>query len=175
MLSVFRSALRKTFPCGILVLGFGCWIGCQGPDSSSDSDRAPGPVTFNRDIAPIVFKHCSGCHQPGQAGPFELLTYEDVRKRAQQVAVVTQSRFMPPWLPEPVGAGFVGSRRLSVRDLGLLQQWVDDGALEGDPLDLPTAPQWTEGWQLGEPDLVVEMVEPYTLPADPGGMYFEIL
>ncbi len=142
MLSVFRSALRKTFPCGILVLGFGCWI---------------------------------GCHQPGQAGPFELLTYEDVRKRAQQVAVVTQSRFMPPWLPEPVGAGFVGSRRLSVRDLGLLQQWVDDGALEGDPLDLPTAPQWTEGWQLGEPDLVVEMVEPYTLPADPGGMYFEIL
>jgi len=171
MLSLFRSARQKVFLYGILMLAVGFWIGCQGPDSSSDSDRAPGPVTFNRDIAPIVFKHCSGCHRPGQSGPFDLLTYEDVRKRAQQVAVVTQSRFMPPWLPEPVGAGFVGSRRLSVRDLGLFQQWVDEGALEGESPDLPSAPQWTEGWQLGEPDLVVEMLEPYTLPADPGDVF----
>ncbi len=165
MRSFFRSALRKILPCGFLLLG----IGCQGPDSSVDS--APGPVTFNRHIAPIVFKNCSGCHRPGQAGPFDLLTYEDVRKRAQQIAAVTQSRFMPPWLPEPVGAGFAGSRRLNVRDLGLIQRWVDDGALEGDPSDSPSAPQWAEGWQLGEPDLVVEMVEPYTLPAEPGDVF----
>ena len=74
--------------------------------------RDDRPPTFNKDIAPIVFKNCAVCHHPGGSGPFNLLSYEDVSKRAQQIAIVTGSRFMPPWLPEPGmgGAGRAGGR-----------------------------------------------------------------
>ena len=134
---------------------------------TSDAPIEPsGPVTFNGDIAPIVYKRCSGCHRPGQVGPFSLLTYDDAKSRAQQIEFVTQARIMPPWMPEPGKGQFKRNRRLTVRELGLIQRWISDGLLEGDPEDLSAPPQWTEGWQLGEPDLVVEMAESYTLSAD---------
>ena len=89
-----------------------------------------------------------------------LLTYRDVRERAQQIAIVTNSRFMPPWLPEPGRGEFANERRLSVEEINRIQQWVDEGAVEGDPSHLPPMPKWTDGWQLGEPDLVVERNDP---------------
>src|SRR5215469_16924318 len=58
-------------------------------------------VTYNRDVAPVVYQYCSSCHRPGEAGPFPLLTYQDVKKHGNQIVAVTQTRFMPPWLPEP--------------------------------------------------------------------------
>jgi tetratricopeptide (TPR) repeat protein len=122
-------------------------------------------LTFNKDIAPIVFKNCAACHRPGEPAPFSLLSYQDVRKRARQIAVVTESRFMPPWLPEEGHGEFRGQRRLTSNQIAAFRKWVEDGALEGDPDDLPSPIQFTQGWQFGEPDLVVEMAEPYTLPA----------
>ena len=122
-------------------------------------------LTFNKDVAPIVFENCAACHRPGEPTPFSLLSYQDVRKRARQVAVVTENRFMPPWLPEEGYGEFHGQRRLTSDQIATFRKWVEDGALEGDPDDLPPLPQFTEGWQFGEPDLVIEMTEPYTLPA----------
>ena len=123
-------------------------------------------VTFTRDIAPIVLAHCATCHRPGDAAPFRLLTYEDVRRRARQIALVTKNRSMPPWKPEPGYGAFAGERRLSDRQLELIQRWVELGAPEGDVRDLPPAPRWAGGWQLGEPDLVVAVPEPYLLATD---------
>ncbi len=130
-----------------------------------------GPVTFTRHVAPIIFAHCASCHRPGQAAPFPLLTYTDVSRRAKQVAEVTASRYMPPWLPVPGHGDFLDERRLSDSDLGVIQAWVKRGAPEGDPQDLPPAPEFPEGWQLGRPDLVVELPEAYTVPAEGRDVY----
>jgi len=123
------------------------------------------PVTFGRDIAPILFTNCAGCHRPGASAPFSLLSFEDAKSRAVRIAAVTRTRYMPPWLPEPGFGDFAGERRLSEEQIALIQAWVEGGAREGDPKDLPPVPEWDEVWKLGEPDLVIEMTEPYMLAA----------
>ena len=102
-------------------------------------------VTFNRDIAPIVFQYCAPCHRPGEAGPFPLLTYSDAKAHARQIAAVTATRFMPPWLPEPQPAKFADELRLSDEEIALVQRWVEQGAAEGAPEDLPPAPKFVPG------------------------------
>jgi Flp pilus assembly protein TadD len=123
------------------------------------------PVTFNRDIAPVVFHYCAPCHRPGEAAPFSLLTYADAKSRAKQIAAVTHSRYMPPWPPEPGEGEFEGERRLTDAQIKMIAEWAAAGAPEGDPADLPPRPAFTEGWQLGKPDLVLELERPYTLAA----------
>ena len=130
-----------------------------------------GPVTFNRDIAPIMFQYCSPCHRPGEAAPFSLLTYHDMRTHATQIVAVTRSRYMPPWLPVPGYGDFADARRLTGDQLRLIAEWVKQGATEGNPADLPSAPHFTEGWQIGPPDLVVRMPKPYHLAAGGGDVF----
>ena len=127
--------------------------------------QAPAPVTFSRDIAPIIFDKCGVCHHPDGPAPFSLLTYAAARQHATQIAAATQTRFMPPWKSEPAGGAFIGQRHLTDDEIALIERWVAGGALEGDPRPLP-APTWTEGWQLGKPDLVVTLPAPYQLPSD---------
>ena len=122
--------------------------------------------TFTRDVAPILFHSCAPCHRPGEAAPFPLLTYQDAARHATQIAEVTTSRYMPPWPPEPGKGDFLGSRRLSPAQLQILQAWAQAGAPQGDPRDLPPTPAFTEGWQLGPPDLILTLDRPYTLPAN---------
>ena len=126
---------------------------------------AAAPVTFSRDVAPILFTHCAGCHHPGSAAPFSLLTYADARPRARLIALTIERRAMPPWQPLPEGPAFKDARRLSDAEIHVLQQWVKDGALEGDARGLPPPPAVARGWQLGEPDLVVSMPAPFDVPA----------
>jgi len=132
--------------------------------------EAPAPaehiVTFNRDIAPIVFENCVDCHRPGESAPFSLLEYAEAKKRAALIAALTQSRFMPPWLPERGEVEFLGERGLSDAEIALIRSWVDQGSVEGDAADLPPKPQFTEGWHLGEPDMVIAMPTPFTVPAE---------
>ncbi len=130
-----------------------------------------GSVTFNQQIAPIVFQYCAPCHRPGEAGPFSLLTYHDARQHASQLAAVTARRFMPPWPPEPGYGDIADPRRLSDAQIRTFAEWVKQGALEGSPADLPAAPHFVEGWQLGEPDLIVEMPKPFLLPASGGDVF----
>ena len=126
--------------------------------------------TFTRDVAPILFEQCGTCHHPGGAGPFSLLSYEDAKKRAKQIASVTQRRYMPPWLPEPGHGDFVGTRRLTDAQIETIGRWAEGGAREGDPADLPPVPSFQEGWVFGRPDLVLDLPEAYTLRA--GGTDF---
>jgi hypothetical protein len=130
-----------------------------------------GPVTFNRDIAPLLFRHCAYCHRPSQSAPFNLLTYDDARKHGPDLADVTRRRFMPPWLPEPGYARYADERRLSPDEIERIQRWVTHGMPEGAPADLPPPPRWTEGWQLGKPDLIVRLPAPYTLAAESKDVY----
>jgi hypothetical protein len=129
-----------------------------------------GPITFNQHIAPIVFNHCSECHRPEASGPFSLLTYDDVRKRARQIVEVTQQREMPPWLPDSEAVHFVGERQLTAGQLALIREWADAGAVEGTGSP-PSPPQRNERWQLGQPDLVVKIPAGFLLPPDGDDVY----
>ena len=122
------------------------------------------PPTFTRDVAPILFEHCVSCHREGGIGPFSLETYGGARERAARIAAMTATRHMPPWLPEPGPEPFVGERRLPDAAIETLRWWADGGAPEGDPAALPAVPRFLSRWQLGEPDLVVTMPEPYVVP-----------
>jgi tetratricopeptide (TPR) repeat protein len=124
------------------------------------------PVTFSRDVAPILFRHCTSCHRPGEIGPFSLQSYRDVRQRMTLVADATRRRVMPPWKPDPAPGVFVDDRSLSDRDIQTIQDWVAQGGAEGNPSELPALPAYGEGWQLGTPDLVVTMPQPYVLRSD---------
>src|SRR5262245_40419961 len=105
-----------------LVLGIAGTLGAQS---------RPSPVTFADHVAPIVFKKCASCHRPGEAGPFPLLSFEDVRKRAKMVRAVTESRLMPPWHPDPDCGPFLEENRLSNEEIATIGQWVDGGLVEG--------------------------------------------
>ena len=132
---------------------------------SAATAHAQSSVTFNRDVAPILFAHCATCHRPGEIGPFSLLTYADARPRARAIAKAVVDRTMPPWKPEPGFGDFAGSRRLTDTQVATIQRWADDGPIEGAASDLPVPPQFAAGWQLGEPDLVVTLPEPYVVAA----------
>ena len=148
------------------------------------ADRNPGrPVTFNRDIAPILFANCASCHRPIDeapaqpvaasgspadpicvaGAPFSVLDYDSVRRHARAVKSAVQRGAMPPWLPEAGHGLFVGERRLRDEEIALIAKWVDSGASEGNPADKPRPPATSGGWQLGKPDLVLTLSEPYVL------------
>lgn len=146
-------SIAETNPVGCLFESFST--------GAKDSD-----VTFNRDIAPIIYARCVNCHRDGQVAPFSLATYEQVAKRADWIASVTQDRIMPPWIPHPGPEKFVGERWLNDRELSLLKRWAESGRVRGDEDDLPPMPHFAEGWRLGEPDLVVKMPQPFTVYAN---------
>ena len=135
------------------------------------SPKPAGSLTFARDIAPIVFDKCSPCHRPGQSGPFSLLTCNDFKERAKTIQKVTQSRYMPPWLPEPGDVDFAYDRSLTSEQLGLLGQWLAEGAAEGHSEDVPALPKWPDEWQLGKPDLILSLPSAYTLAAEGRDVY----
>jgi Flp pilus assembly protein TadD len=132
-------------------------------------------VTWSHDIAPLVHTHCASCHRPGEAGPFPLLTYQQVKARAKMLATVTQSRYMPPWLPQPGYGDFADTNRLTDTEIRMFTDWASQGAPEGDPAKAPAAPQYTEGWQLGPPDLIVEADKAYSLPAAGPEVYWNFV
>ena len=130
-------------------------------------DAAAQEVTFTRDIAPIVFQSCVSCHRQGGPAPFSLTTYDEVRRRATQIATVTKSRFMPPWKVEPRVSHFVGQDPLTDAQIASLAAWATNGAPQGDPAALPPVPQLPAGWLLGQPDLIVKPTKAFTLQAQP--------
>src|SRR5580704_8690913 len=107
------------------------WTTCLVACAVGFADTTTHRMTFNKDVAPIVFQYCAPCHRPGESAPFNLLGYDDVKKRARQIVTVTERRYMPPWLPEPGFGKFEGERRLSDEQIRLIERWVEQGAVEG--------------------------------------------
>ncbi len=142
---------------------------------TGDSGKKNARVTFNRDIAPIFYHTCALCHRPGEAGPFSLLTYSDAQLHARQIVNVTQKRLMPPWLPDPGEFPFADDPRLTEEQIAKIREWVEQGEQEGNPADLPPAPKFVPGWQLGKPDVVVQADKPYLLPAGGTDRYWNFV
>jgi hypothetical protein len=132
-------------------------------------------VTFNKQIAPIIFNNCSSCHRPGEAAPFSLLSYKDVVPKARLIAAVTSSRQMPPWKAEPASYPYRDERRLTDSQIAMIRHWVKQGMPEGKTEDRTEPPKFSSGWMLGEPDLVVEMPAGYHVPADGPDIYRNIV
>jgi mono/diheme cytochrome c family protein len=138
------------------------------------SPATPAAPTFYRDIAPIVYQNCSSCHRPGESAPFSLLNYQDVKKHAFQIAAVTKSRFMPPWLPEAGHVEFEEERRLTASQIQLIQSWVQHGTLAGKAEDGPAPPVFQSEWALGKPDMILRVKQPYKLAAEGPEVFLEL-
>ncbi len=130
---------------------------------------APAP-TFTRDIAPLVDQNCMTCHRPGEVGPFSLTSYAEVKRKARSILKAVDAGLMPPW-PARSHGEFLNERTLTAAQKQLLHDWVLAGAPEGAPADLPPAPQFTAGWQLGPPDLEVAPAQAFTISADGDDVY----
>lgn len=135
-------------------------------DRSSANSKTPAPVTFTKDVAPIFYRNCAACHRAGEIAPMSLLTYKEARPWAKSIREKVLSGAMPPWHADPSYGDFKNDRRLSQKEIGTIVAWVDGGAKEGNPKDLPPAPRFTEGWQIGKPDVVLSMSEAYEVPAE---------
>jgi cytochrome c-type biogenesis protein CcmH/NrfG/mono/diheme cytochrome c family protein len=152
------------------------------PVRASTLTQSASAPTFARDIAPIIYRHCASCHHSERGGdamagmaPFPLITYLDVKRRAADVARVTRSRFMPPWLPEPGFGDFVDENRLSVAQIRLISDWMRIGAPEGPAAEIPPPPEFAEGWQLGKPDLVLESERALSVPASGSDVFWNFI
>ena len=122
-------------------------------------------VTFTKDVAPILQTHCQSCHRPGEAAPFSMLTYEDVRPWVGAMKLAVQQKIMPPWFADPQYGHFANDRSLSQQDIKTIVSWVTAGAPEGDPKDMPPAVKFTQGWGIPQPDLVFQLPQPFPVPA----------
>ncbi|MEK6323968.1 MAG: cytochrome c [Acidobacteriota bacterium] len=145
--------------CSVSLVG---WFLVTGSSFASDKSA----VTFSKDVAPIINKNCASCHRPGEVAPMSLLSYKEVRPWAKSIREKVAQRQMPPWFADPHYGNFSNDSRLSQKEIDTIVAWVDAGATEGDPKDLPPAPKFIEGWNIGKPDLVISMPEEYNVPAE---------
>src|SRR5262245_34306914 len=143
-----------------------CAVVAAIASSTSLGAQAPATPTFSKDVAPILYKNCTNCHRPGEIAPMSLLTYKDARPWARAIREEVSLGKMPPWHADPAHGEFSNDRRLTDADKETIVKWVNAGSLEGDPDDLPPPPTYTDGWMMGEPDIVLAMDEDYPIPAD---------
>ena len=141
-----------------------------GPFSNAGADDVPDRVTYSRDVAPILFENCAACHRPGEIAPMSLHTYDEVRPWAKSIREKVVKREMPPWFADPAHGVFQNDASLSEKEIAIIAKWVDQGAKRGDVKDMPAFPEFTDGWQMGEPDFIIELPE-VTVPAT-GPDYF---
>jgi len=139
---------------------FAVCLGLSGVARAADA-----PVTFTKDVAPILYKSCVECHRPTMFAPMSLLTYDEARPYARSIKQRVVGRIMPPWGADPAHGEFKNDPRLSQAEIDTIAAWVDGGAVKGNDADLPKAPQFAEGWTIGKPDAVFTMEEEYDIPA----------
>jgi peroxiredoxin len=134
--------------------------------SRDSAAPAAGRVTYCRDVAPILQRHCQVCHRPGEIGPLSLTSYKEARGWASMIREVVSEGRMPPWHADPKHGRFANDPSLRAEEKDRLFRWIDTGCPEGDAADLSPGPSFVDGWNIGEPDLVVSMAEPFTVPAE---------
>ena len=144
----------------------GGWLGLAAlaPAIGIAATNVSAPVTFNKDVLPILQKNCQQCHRPGEVAPMSLLTYADARPWAKAIKVAVAARQMPPWFADPRYGHFSNDRTLSQADIETLEAWVDEGAPEGNPKDAPPPRQFVDGWNI-KPDIVIATPKPFHVKA----------
>ncbi|MEC9081800.1 MAG: hypothetical protein VYE44_08470 [Verrucomicrobiota bacterium] len=159
-----KKRANKLFRTVLALAGFAAM-------QTSASAAAKSTPTFTEDVAPIIYNNCTECHRSGQAAPFRLQTYNEVKKRARLIAKVTHDGYMPPWHPVEGHGKFVDERRLSADELDTLSNWHKTGMVEGPTDKLPKPPEFASDWLLGKPDMIVQMPKAYTVKADGPDIY----
>lgn len=149
--------------CLIAVIAFLSHLHFGGGGAKASGLAVP---TFNKDIAPILAKNCMNCHRAGEIAPMSLMTYKEVRPWAKAIREKVAGRQMPPWHADPKYGEWSNDRRMLQKEIETIVAWVDGGAPEGNPKDLPPAPKFATGWQIGEPDVIFQMPEEFTVPAE---------
>jgi hypothetical protein len=139
-----------------------CLLASAPAAAQTAASSAP---TFSRDVAPIFYRSCTGCHRPGQIAPMSLLSYAEARPWARSIGLQVSRGTMPPWHADPAHGEFINDRRLSGAEKDTILEWVNAGAPEGNPADLPARPSYPSGWTIGQPDAVFAMQEDYPVPA----------
>jgi mono/diheme cytochrome c family protein len=160
----------------IVLACFACVAVLALQASQASGNKAAKDVTFSKDVAPIFNKACAECHRPGEAAPFSTLTYKDSRPWAKSIREKVVTREMPPWHADPHVGQWANDRRLSQAEIDTIVAWVDQGAKEGNPKDLPPVPKFVDGWTIGKPDMVISPPEEFTLEASGPDeyQYFEV-
>lgn len=139
----------------ILIL---CALCGMAAEAGAQTANAARDVTFNRDVAPILYKNCVVCHRPNDIAPMSLITYKDVFPWARLIRGEVLERKMPPWHADPKVGDFINDNRLSDAELATIDSWVRTGAKEGDAKDLSAAPVFQTGWHI-KPDIVLTIPE----------------
>src|SRR5260370_13043361 len=121
--------------------------------------------TFSKDVAPILQSRCQVCHRPGEAAPFSLLTYEQARPWARAIREAVLARKMPPWFADPHYGKFANDSSLQKKEIDTLAAWVDAGAAQGNPKDMPPPRDFAEGWAIPRPDAIIELPDAFEIPA----------
>jgi len=119
--------------------------------------HATSAVTFHRDVLPVLQKNCQGCHRTGEAAPMSLVTYQEARPWAKAIKEAVLTKRMPPWFADPAHGKFSNDRSMARTEVETLVAWADNGAKEGNAKDAPAPRKFVAGWNIGQPDLVVEM------------------
>lgn len=158
-----RSKMRL---CGLLAVFGLLSVLVMSSAKAGGSDKTSGKVTFSKDVAPIFYNNCVQCHRPGEIAPMSLMTYKQSRPWARSIREKVSTRDMPPWHADSRHGEFANDRRLSQKDIDTIIAWVDQGASEGDPKDLPRPPEFIDGWNIGKPDVVFQLPAEYRVPAD---------
>ena len=152
---VFVAALSVWGAGGLVLTG----------DAAPQNGASQAAPTFSRDVAPIFYDKCVGCHRPGEVAPMSLITYRDVRPWASAIREKVTTRVMPPWHADRQYGSFRNDLSLTQREIDTIAAWVKAGAGEGNPSELPALPKFPDGWQIGQPDHVFEMQADYQVPA----------
>jgi hypothetical protein len=132
------------------------------------------PVTWAKNVFPIVQERCLECHRPNQVAPFSLTSFDQARPWAKSIKQQVVARTMPPYPGEPGAVPFHGDMNLTQEEIDTFAAWVDQGARFGNEADLPPAKEFKTyegGWRLGEPDIVLQPEEPFTVKADVTDLY----
>jgi hypothetical protein len=134
--------------------------------SAAGANGAETVPTFTKDVAPILYEACVTCHRPGEVAPMSLISYRETRPWGRSIKNKVLSGEMPPWHADPTVGRFSNERRLTEAERDIIARWVDGGAPEGDADQLPPAPVFADGWQIGTPDVVIEMPTAFDVPAE---------
>jgi hypothetical protein len=148
----------------LITLGLAAMVISVGIIGATRTTEAASP-TFSKDVAPILFKNCATCHRPGDIAPMPLLTFEEARPWAKAIREQVATGQMPPWHATQPPGTFSNDRRLSDTEKDTLMRWVDGGSPKGNPKDLPPLPKFSNGWEIGTPDVVLSMPNEYDIPA----------
>ena len=144
---------------GVAALGLTAGIGGA---AGAEADTP----TFTEDVAPILYENCVSCHRAGEVAPMSLITYQETRPWGRSIKNKVLAGEMPPWHADPSVGRFLNERRLTDAERDTIVQWVDGGAPEGDRAKLPVAPTFADGWQIGTPDVIIEMPEAFDVQAE---------